>query len=67
VRRAARVPRRGQKLKRCTRFVTVANTIRFTLRLGRHTLSRGSYRLQVVAAINGLSSKTATVSFKIVR
>jgi hypothetical protein len=37
------------------------------LRLGRHTLSRGSYRLQVVAAINGLSSKTATVSFKIVR
>lgn len=55
------------KPKRCTRYVQVPTTISFNGRLRSRKLAPGSYRLQAVASIDGLTSKTVKVSFTVVR
>jgi hypothetical protein len=63
--------------KACTRLVRIgsltidghagANTVRFTGRIGRHTLKPGSYVAKLVATIGSRASRTLTHDFAIVR
>lgn len=58
---------KGRKYKRCTRYVQAGNTLHFSGRLNGRKLRPGTYRLQAIASIDGLTSKPVTVSFTIVR
>jgi len=63
--------------KPCTRLVRIgsltvnghagANTVRFTGRVGKHTLKPGSYEAKLVAKIGSRASHTLTHDFTIVR
>lgn len=60
--------RRGKpKPKRCTRVVQAPITIVFDGRVRGRKLAVGRYRVQAVAAIDGLRSRTVTARFSIVR
>lgn len=60
--------RRGKaKPKRCTRTLQSPITIVFDGRVRGRKLAAGRYRVQAVATIDGLSSRTVTASFAIVR
>ena len=58
---------KGRKYKRCTRYAQAGNTLHFSGRLNGRKLRPGTYRLQAIASIDGLTSKPVTVSFTIVR
>jgi hypothetical protein len=60
--------RRGKpKPKPCTRIVQAPITIVFNGRVRGRALAPGRYRVQAVATIDGLASRTVTTTFSIVR
>ena len=61
-------PRRHHpKPKRCTRSVQTPTTIAFDGRVRGRALAAGRYRLQAIATIDGLHSRTVTTGFTIER
>jgi hypothetical protein len=75
--RCVKPTRRNARKRRCTRFVkrgtlkragkAGANSVAFSGRIGRKPLKPGSYRATFTATAGGLSSKPATLKFRVVR